>query len=91
MSIKSTVILQIQQVAEQQGINLAPLTDDLALAESGLDSLTIAILVATLEETVGLDPFTEYDDFQDVVTLGDFVKFYERTVKSRDVNSGPAR
>jgi acyl carrier protein len=81
MSIRSAVIRQIQQVAEQQGVALPPLTDDLPLVESGFDSLAIAILVATLEETVGLDPFTEYDDFPEMVTVGDFVRFYERTAE----------
>jgi len=91
MSIRATVILQIQQIAEQHGLKLAPLTDDLALVDSGLDSLAIAIVVARLEETVGCDPFTESDAFPDVITLGDFVRFYERTAASRDVDSGAAR
>jgi acyl carrier protein len=91
MSIKSTVIDQIQEIAGENKKSLPPLTDDLVLLESGLDSLAIAILVARLEEVLGIDPFTDSDDVSYPVTLGDFVKFYEAAAKSHDVNSGHAR
>jgi acyl carrier protein len=90
MSIKSAVLSQIQQIAVEHKKNLPPLTDDLVLVESGLDSLAIAILVARLEETTGLDPFTESGDFPYPVTLGDFIKFYENAAKSGDVDSRQA-
>jgi acyl carrier protein len=88
MSINLTIISQIQQIAEEGKKNLPPLTDDLVLLESGLDSLAIAILVARLEETLGFDPFTESDDLYYPVTLGDFIRFYEHAAKSRAVDSG---
>ena len=56
---------------------LAPLNDDLALLDSGLDSLGIAVLVARLEDRLGVDPFTSSDDVQFPVTIGDFVRAYE--------------
>jgi acyl carrier protein len=87
VSIKSTILAQIQQVANEQNNKLAPLTDDLPLLESGLDSLAIAILVARLEETLGFDPFTLSDDIYYPVTLGDFIRFYEDAAKSREVAS----
>lgn len=90
MSIKSAVISQIQQVAAENGINLPPVTDDLILVESGLDSLATAILVTRLEEIFELDPFAESEDFPHIVTLGDFVRFYENAARSRDVDSGQA-
>jgi acyl carrier protein len=77
MSMRSTIISQIQQVAEEQKQNLGPLTDDLILLQSGLDSLCFAILVARLEDALGFDPFTAADDAYYPVTLGDFIKFYE--------------
>jgi len=77
MSMRSTIISQIQQVAEEQKQNLAPLTDDLILLQSGLDSLGFAILVARLEDALGFDPFTGSDDAYYPVTFGDFIKFYE--------------
>jgi acyl carrier protein len=77
MSTRSTIISQIQQVAEEQKQNLGPLTDDLILLQSGLDSLCFAILVARLEDALGFDPFTAADEAYYPVTLGDFIKFYE--------------
>jgi acyl carrier protein len=91
MSVRSTVILHIQQIARENRIDLPVLTDDLALEDSGLDSLALAILLVRLEETLGLDPFTESDDFfPHVVTLGDFVSFYESSAEPRHVDSGQA-
>ena len=57
---------------------LAPLTEELVLLESGLDSLCFAIIVATLEDELGYDPFTEAEDVYFPVTLGSFIQFYER-------------
>jgi len=81
MTIKSAIISEIEQIAEEQDIRLSPLTDDLVLVESGLDSLAIAILVTRLEETLELDPFTAADDFPSIVTLGDFVRLYEQSAR----------
>jgi len=77
MSVRLTVLSQIEVVADQQEKKLAPLTDDLVLIESGLDSLCFALLVAKLEDTLGYDPFTESDDVNFPVTLGEFVRLYE--------------
>lgn len=77
MSVKLTIMSQMQQVAQEQGKQLAPLSDDLVLLDSGLDSLGFAVLVARLEDSLGLDPFTASDDVFFPVTLGDFVKAYE--------------
>jgi acyl carrier protein len=90
MSIRLTIFSQLQQIAEEGKKSLPPLTDDLVLLESGLDSLAIAILVARLEEILGFDPFTESDDIYYPVTVGDFIRFYENAAKSRTDNSGPA-
>jgi acyl carrier protein len=77
MSIRDTIIDKIIQIADQQHKRLAPLTDNLALLESGLDSLCIAILVATLDDTLGLDPFAGDNEIDIPVTLGDFITLYE--------------
>ena len=63
-------------VAKEQNQKLAQLTDDLVLLESGLDSLCFAIIIARLEEELGVDPFVASDDFEFPVTLGDFIKVY---------------
>jgi acyl carrier protein len=90
MSIRATIISEIQRIGESEKKKVRPLTDDLVLLESGLDSLAIAILVARLEETLGFDPFTESDDIYYPVTLGDFIRFYENAAESRDDNSRQA-
>jgi acyl carrier protein len=77
MSIKLTIMDEMARVAREHGKTLAPLHDDVALLDSGLDSLGIAVLVARLEDRLGLDPFTTSDDVQFPVTVGDFVKAYE--------------
>jgi acyl carrier protein len=91
MSIRSTVISEVEQIAAENKKGLAPLTDQLVLLDSGLDSLAIAILVARLEETLGVDPFSESDDVSYPVTLGDFIRSYERSyenaAKHHDVDS----
>ena len=68
---------QMEQVAQEHGRILAPLNDDLVLANCGLNSLGFAVLVARLEDTLGVDPFTAAEDAFFPVTLGDFVKVYE--------------
>jgi len=75
--IRSIIIEQIEAVAEQQGKQLARLTDDLPLLDSGLDSLCIAILVATLEDRLGLDPFSSAVSARLPVTVGDLIGMYE--------------
>ncbi|WP_216856265.1 hypothetical protein [Acidisphaera sp. S103] len=64
-------------IAEQQGKQLAPLTDELPLLNSGLDSLCIAIVVANLDDELGLDPLSSDDQSAFPVTLGDFIRLYE--------------
>jgi acyl carrier protein len=77
MSVRATVWEQFKQVAREQSKPLAPLDDDLQLLESGLDSLCFAIIVARLEDTLGVDPLSAAEDVRFPVTLGDFVRFYE--------------
>jgi hypothetical protein len=62
MNVRSEVVTQFKQVAQEQGKRLAPLTDGLELLDSGLDSLCFAILVSRLEDALGVDPFTASED-----------------------------
>lgn len=78
MTTKLTILSEMRKVAAEQAKQLAPLSDDLVLLDSGLDSLCFAVLVARLEDKLGLDPFTAADDVAFPVTLGDFVKVYDR-------------
>jgi acyl carrier protein len=68
---------EMQKIAKEQDKELAPLSDDLVLLESGFDSLCFAVLVARLEDQLGLDPFTRSDDATFPLTLGDLVRVYE--------------
>ena len=81
MSVRSEVLSQFKQVAQEQNKKLAPLSDDLPLSESGLDSLCFAIIVARLEDALGVDPFTATEQTDFTVTLADFVRFYEDAAK----------
>ena len=77
MSVKLTIIEQMEEIAREHGKILAPLKEDLVLADCGLDSLGFAVLVARLEDRLGIDPFSASEEAVFPVTLGDFVKVYE--------------
>ena len=81
MSIKETIVSQMRDIAREQDKKLATLTEDLVLLESGLNSLSFAILVARLEDALGVDPFSAAEDVKFPVTLGDFVRIYEHAAK----------
>jgi acyl carrier protein len=81
MSVRSEIIAQVTQVAEEQDKHLAPLADDLELVNSGLDSLCMAVIVARLEDSLGVDPFTAAESAAFPVTLGEFIEFYENAAK----------
>lgn len=75
MSLRPTIISVFEEVAREQKRKLSPLSDDLKLLQSGLDSLSFALIVARLEDSLNVDPFDSVDSFP--VTFGDFVKLYE--------------
>lgn len=77
MSARATVISQFEQVAAEQNRKLARLTDGLKLLDSGLDSLSFALIVARLEDALGFDPFDSDEEVKFPVTFGDFVNLYE--------------
>ena len=76
MSVRSSIVAIFEEVAREQKRKLVPLSDDLKLLQSGLDSLSFALIVARLEDTLNVDPFEHLDAFP--VTFGDFVKLYEK-------------
>jgi hypothetical protein len=79
MTTTSTITSEIEKVASKQKVMLAPLSDHLVLPNSG--SLCFAILVARLEDELGVDPYTALDDVSFPVTLGDFVKACDNAVQ----------
>jgi len=78
MSTRAKIINAVRQIAEEQKVSLPRLDDDLLLSETGFDSLAFAILIARLEDELGLDPFTISDDATYPSTVGDFFRAYEK-------------
>jgi hypothetical protein len=77
MSVRLTVVEELEKVAAEQKRSLTTLSDDTPLLDAGLDSLCFAILVARLEDKLHRDPFTESDEVAFPVTLKDLVALYE--------------
>ena len=81
MSLRSEIAAQFEQVATEQQRTLAPLSDELKLLDAGLDSLSFALIVARLEDSLGVDPFNSNAAVEFPVTFGDFVRLYEDAAK----------
>jgi hypothetical protein len=81
MSIRSEILRHFEQVSQEQGMRVAPLSDELPLLDSGLDSLSFAILVSRLDTALGVDPFSEATNTPFPVTLGEFIRLYEHNVE----------
>ena len=79
MTIRSTILSNIKKIAVAHKRDIASLDDDVALVDSGLDSLCFAVVVAHLEDELGLDPLSSVARFP--VTIGDFIKLYENGAK----------
>lgn len=77
MNVRSEILGLFEEVAQEQGKRLAPLSDELPLLDTGLDSLCFAILVSRLENVLGADPFGENTDAPFPVNLGEFIRLYE--------------
>lgn len=80
MDVRETILDEMRRVAREQKKTLGVLDDETPLLGSGLDSLCFAVLVARLEETLGIDPFSSAEDVALPVTVGDLVEFYEHAL-----------
>ncbi len=80
MSLRATILDEIRTVAAEQRKVLAPLTDDLTLHDSGLDSLCFAILVVRLEDLTGHDPLGTASEVHFPRTVGEFVALYDEAL-----------
>jgi hypothetical protein len=81
MSVRAAIVSQFEQVAKEKNLRLPPLVDGLVLLESGLDSLSFAVIVARLEDELGIDPFTDDEDVEIPITFANFVGIYEAALK----------
>jgi len=77
MSVRIIVESTIIEVAAEQSKDIPKLSDGLLLLESGLDSLCVAVIVAKLEDQLGVDPFTSMNILEFPKTIGDFIGLYE--------------
>ncbi len=77
MSVRAAIFAEIRAVAADQSQPLAPLSDELPLLDTGLDSLGFAILVSRLEDVTGRDPFANADAARFPRTIGELVAFYD--------------
>lgn len=82
MSVRSDIIALFESVGTEQGRQLVPLSDSVGLLESGLDSLCLAIIVARLEDQLGVDPFASDEEASFPVTIGEFIKLYEKAANT---------
>jgi acyl carrier protein len=76
VSVESNILDLFAVVAREQCKTLASLSDELGLLDTGLDSLCFAIIVARLEDQLGIDPFSTDDEIDFPVTVGDFIRLY---------------
>jgi acyl carrier protein len=77
VNVRSSVVAEFERVAHEQKRKLAPLEDNLKLLASGLDSLSFALIVMRLEDSLGFDPFDGDETVHFPTTFGEFVKLYE--------------
>ena len=82
MTTKLTILAEMRKVADEQAKTLAPLSDDLVLLDSGLDSLCFAVLFAHLEDELGLYPFSDSASRTFPITLDDLVRAYDNVART---------
>jgi hypothetical protein len=85
MNVRTEILDEFRQVAQEHGSNLAPISDNLQLLDSGLDSLGFAVVVARLESRLGVDPFSAGEDTSFPVTFGEFFQCYENAATNMPV------
>jgi len=80
IDLKELIEKVIRAVAEERNLRLPALDDKTEIVdELGFKSLTVAALIANLEEVVGVDPFQDEDVMiTDIRTIKDFREVYER-------------
>lgn len=80
IDVKESIERIIQAVAEERGLALPEFKDGTEIVdELGFSSLTVAALIANLEEVLGVDPFQDEDVMiTDIRTVKDLREVYER-------------
>ena len=82
MNIEQQIKDSLNQVAQLANCELiSDINKDTVLLQSGLDSLGFAMLVAQLEEDLGIDPFSQMQIAVYPRTFGEFVSIYQQALK----------
>jgi acyl carrier protein len=81
MFVRSTIVEELKRVALEHDKPITAFADETTLLDSGLDSLCFAIIVARLEDILGVDPFIAVEELAFPVTVGEFIGLYERAVR----------
>lgn len=81
MKLEQTIRDTLTQVALIADCQLtAQINDNTVLLQSGLDSLGFAMLVAQLEEDLGIDPFSQMQIAVYPRTFAEFVSIYRQAL-----------
>lgn len=82
MNIEQRIKDNLSQVAQLANcLLITDINNDTVLLQSGLDSLGFAMLIAQLEEDLGIDPFSQMQIAIYPRTFGEFVKIYEQALQ----------
>lgn len=82
MNVEQIIRDSLEQVAVMANCQLiADINDDTVLLQSGLDSLGFAMLVAQLEEDLGVDPFSQMQIAVYPRTFAEFVSIYRQALQ----------
>ncbi len=71
-----TVRTELTSLLAEDGSTFVHLDDDDGLADLGVDSLALAVLVTRLEDALGVDPFEEFQHSRLPRTVGELVALY---------------
>lgn len=81
MEVENTIRQTLAQVALIANCQLIDnINNNTVLLQSGLDSLGFAMLVAQLEEDLGIDPFSQMQIAVYPSTFADFVSIYRQAL-----------
>jgi len=84
MDIESVITGHITNMLKERNITTdKPLNKDTMLLDTGLDSLSFAVLVVRLESELGYDPFVLMEEPIYPRIFGEFVEIYERYKEHR--------
>ncbi len=78
MNPRQHILEALAELFDEEELEMPEFTDDTVLLDTELDSLSYAVLVTRLDETLGYDPFSLMDEPVYPETFGAFVAVYER-------------